>query len=46
MKIAVLLLLLVFANVCASQTVCDNYLYYTSWMLQNFTANANNPMRV
>jgi len=34
------------SNGVHSQTVCDNYLTYTSSQMQNFTSNAYNPMRL
>jgi len=45
-KIVLILILSFFPNAYVTQTVCDNYLTYTSRMMQNFTANAYNPMRV
>jgi hypothetical protein len=45
-KILILILFLLLAQEYKSQTVCDNYLTYTSSQMQNFTSNAYNPMRV
>lgn len=45
-QIFLLILLLLFSFKTNSQTVCDNYLTYTSRQMQNFTSNAYNPMRL
>jgi len=41
-----LIALLLIVKASLAQTVCDNYLTYTSSQMQNFTSNAYNPMRV